>query len=102
MMVNNSRTSRLALLNSRYFRGGLLTAAVLVSALAVVYAKYESRKLFVELQSLQKVRDDMAIEWGQLQLEQSTWATHGRIEGTARTTLGMILPPPEAVVIVKP
>lgn len=98
-MVNSSKKS---LFNSRYFRGGLLVLAVLASAFAVVYAKYESRKLFVELQSLQKVRDDMAVEWGQLQLEQSTWATHGRIEGTARTTLGMILPPPEAVVIIKP
>lgn len=88
--------------NRRHLKIGLLAAAVLLSALAVVYAKYESRKLFVELQSLQKSRDDMAIEWGQLQLEESTWATHVRIEGTARSRLGMTLPLPEAVVIVRP
>ncbi|MFZ5594676.1 MAG: cell division protein FtsL [Pseudomonadota bacterium] len=88
--------------SGRYLKVGLLAAAVLLSALAVVYAKYESRKLFVELQTLQKIRDDMAIEWGQLQLEESTWATHVRIEGAARSKLGMTLPPPDAVVIVQP
>lgn len=88
--------------NRRYLKVGLLAAAVLLSALAVVYAKYDSRKLFVELQALQKTRDDMAIEWGQLQLEESTWATHVRIEGAARSKLGMMLPPPDAVVIVQP
>lgn len=79
-----------------------LAAAVFASAIAVVYAKHESRKLFVELQGLQKKRDAMNVEWGQLQLEQSTWATHGRIERVARKKLGMIVPSHENVVIVKP
>ncbi|HKK06105.1 MAG TPA: cell division protein FtsL [Gammaproteobacteria bacterium] len=79
-----------------------LAAAVFVSAIAVVYAKHESRKLFVELQGLQQKRDAMNVEWGQLQLEQSTWATHGRIERVARNKLGMVVPAHENVVIVKP
>lgn len=81
---------------------GALVMSVMVSALGVVYAKHETRKLFVELQKLQKQRDDMAIEWGQLQLEQSTWATHSRIESVARTQRTMLLPPPETMVIVTP
>ncbi len=89
-------------LNHRYMGMGVLIGAVVLSALAVVYAKHQSRKLFVELQTLQKSRDDMAIEWGQLQLEQSTLVTHGRIENIAHTKLGMILPPADAMVIVKP
>ena len=44
----------------------------------------------------------MDVEWGQLQLEQSTWATQGRVEGLAREPLGMISPAPDAVVIVRP
>lgn len=80
----------------------MLIGVVLLSALAVVYAKHHSRKLFIELQTLQKSRDEMAVEWGQLQLEQSTLVTHGRIEHTAHARLGMMLPPAEAMVIVKP
>lgn len=65
------------------------------SALGVVYAKHDSRKRFVELQHLQATRDELNIEWGQLQLEQSTWGTHARIEELARTKLQMDMPNPE-------
>ncbi|MCW8828403.1 MAG: cell division protein FtsL [Gammaproteobacteria bacterium] len=80
----------------------LLAAAVFASALGVVFSTHESRRLFVELQALQKVRDEMNAQWGRLQLEQSTWATHGRIERIANEKLDMIIPPPGAVVIVRP
>ncbi|MCW9025248.1 MAG: cell division protein FtsL [Gammaproteobacteria bacterium] len=80
----------------------LLTVAVVFSALGVVYSKHQSRRLFVELNELQQQRDAMNVEWGQLQLEQSTWATHGRIEKTARNKLGMKQFEYEKVVIVKP
>lgn len=82
--------------------GVLLTliALVVFSALMVVYAKYQSRVLFVELQALQQVRDRMDEEWGRLQLEQSTWATHGHIEDTARNRLQMVLPESKNVVVI--
>ena len=51
-----------------------------MSAMALIYTKHESRKLFVELETLTTERDELNIEWGQLQIEQSTWATHGRID----------------------
>jgi cell division protein FtsL len=79
-----------------------LIVAVFASALGVVFSTHESRKLFVELQGLQKVRDDLSAEWGRLELEQSTWATHGRIEQIANNKLEMVNPPPGAVVIVRP
>ncbi|MCK5639285.1 MAG: cell division protein FtsL [Gammaproteobacteria bacterium] len=80
----------------------ILALLVLISAVGVVYAKHESRQLFIELQTLQEVRDQLNVRWGRLQLEQSTWATHGRIEDVAREKLGMKLPSAAAVVIVKP
>ena len=80
----------------------LLILAVVASALGVVYAKHQSRKLFVELNMLHQLRDAMNVEWGQLQLEQSTWATHGRIEKVARQRLGMNHVEYDKVVIVKP
>lgn len=86
-------------------RTGLMVGlglAVMVSALAVVYAKFQSRVLFAELQDLNKAQDKMDVEWGQLQLEQSTKSTHGRIESQARQRLGMVLPMPEHVVVITP
>lgn len=80
----------------------LLAGAVFVTALGVVYTQHQARKFFVELQALQAIRDELNIEWGRLQLEQSTWATHGRIEAIARDKLEMMIPPPAAVVLVKP
>lgn len=80
----------------------LLAGAVFASALGVVYTQHQARKSFVELQALQAVRDELNIEWGRLQLEQSTWATHGRIEVIARDKLDMMIPSPAAVVLVKP
>ena len=80
----------------------VLMILVLVSAFGVIYTKHQSRKLFAELQSLHKARDNMDIEWGQLQLEQSTLATHSRVEKTAGAKLGMTIPEANQVVILQP
>lgn len=79
-----------------------LAAALLSTAMGVVFSTHESRKLFVELQGLQKTRDELNAEWGRLQLEQSTWATHGRIEQIANNKLDMVNPSAGSVVIVRP
>jgi cell division protein FtsL len=78
-----------------------LGVAVMISALGVVYSRHESRKLFVELQSLQEQRDEMNVDWGRLQLEQSTWTTHGRVADTARERLNMVVPETESIRILK-
>ena len=79
-----------------------LIVMVMMSAIGVIYAKHRNRMLYVELQSLQLQRDNLNVDWGRLQLEQSTWATHGRIEGAARKKLGMRTLNYSEVVIVKP
>lgn len=79
-----------------------LAVVVLASSLGVVYTKHQSRKLFVELDTLKKERDEINVEWGRLQLEQSTLATHGRIEGAAKKRLNMETPEYEKVFIVRP
>ena len=80
----------------------VLMPVVLSSALGVVYAKHQSRKLFVQLNELQHQRDAMNVEWGQLQLELSTWATNGRVEQVARQRLRMTNVDFDQVVIVRP
>lgn len=80
----------------------VLYVLVLASAVGVVFSKHESRKLFVQLQAMQKERDQTQIEWGRMQLEQSTWATHSRIERLARKELDMTIPSAENVIIIRP
>lgn len=80
----------------------ILATAVVVTATGVVYAKYASRKQFVELESLRTKRDAADVEWGKLQLEQSTWATHGRVERIAREQLNMRIPLVEEVKVIRP
>jgi cell division protein FtsL len=78
----------------------LLGAAVFLSAVEVVIARHETRKLFVEIQALEKDRDNLNEEWGRLQLEQSTWATDARIESVSKTELHMIEPKTRAVMLI--
>ena len=80
----------------------VLGVALLGAAIAVVWSKHEARSLFIELQRLHAERDRLDIEWGQLKLEQSAFAMHGRVEQTARVNLQMVVPRPDQVRIVKP
>ena len=72
-----------------------------VSATALVYTKHESHKLFVELEQLTDERDELNIEWGQLQIEQSTWATHARIEQVASHDLQLTRPETTEIFIIE-
>jgi len=76
--------------------------AVVATAVGVVYSKHMGRELFIELQALGNERDRMDVEWGQLQLEQSTLTTQGQVEHAARDQLGMVNLSAAKMVIVKP
>lgn len=70
----------------------VLSALLIACALGLVTSQHKARKLFVELQQEQQLARQMDIEWGQLRLEQSTWAMHARIEKIATTYLHMRVP----------
>ena len=72
-----------------------------VSATALVYTKHESRKLFIELEQLTDESDELNIEWGQLQIEQSTWATHARIEQVATDELQLTRPEMTEIFVIE-
>lgn len=77
-----------------------LYLAIFVSALQVVIARHETRRLFVDLQAMERTRDELKEEWGRLQLEQSTWAINDRIENVARSQLDMKMPEQSSVVLL--
>ena len=80
----------------------LLFAVLIVCALGLVGSQHQARKLFVELQAEQKRARALEVEYGQLQLEQSTWATHSLIESVASRELKMRVPPMARVRVVPP
>ncbi len=79
----------------------LLLLAVIACALGVVTSQHKARKLFVELQKEKDRAQQMEVEWGQLQLEQGTWATPARVERIAAAKLQMQLPKKEQVQFIR-
>jgi cell division protein FtsL len=80
----------------------ILLLATFISATQIILVRHKNRLLLNELQQLQRQRDDLIIEWGKLQLEQSTWAQPSRIESVAREQLHMVLPEIDDIKTVKP
>ncbi|MBX3665802.1 MAG: cell division protein FtsL [Burkholderiales bacterium] len=70
----------------------ILFVVLIACAFVLVTSQHKARKLYVELQKEQSAAKQIDDEWGQLQLEQGTWSTHGRIERIATRELGMRLP----------
>ena len=73
---------------------------IFLSSLQVVITRHETRRLFVELQMLERMRDELNEEWGKLQLEHSTWAINDRVENFARTKLKMKKPEQSLVILL--
>jgi cell division protein FtsL len=78
----------------------LLLLAVIACAIGVITAQHLARKRFVALEAEQAGARKLAEEWTQLQLEQSTWSTHKRVEAVAVKSLGMRLPDASSTVVV--
>jgi cell division protein FtsL len=78
----------------------ILLGVLIACALALVTSQHRARKLFTELEAEQEIAKQLDVEWGQLQLEQSTWAMHSRVEKIASGTLRMRVPEPARVRLV--
>lgn len=79
-----------------------LCAILIACGIGLVSSQHQARKLFVELQKQQERARALAVEYGQLQLEQSTWAMHSRVERIASTELQMRVPPAARTRLVPP
>ncbi len=80
----------------------VLFLVLIISALGTVTSQYKSRKLFIELQQQQDAAKQYDVEWGQLQLEQSTWAMHNRLEQIASDSLHMQVPDAKRIQLITP
>ena len=80
----------------------ILFFALIFSALGLVNAQHKARNLYIELEQLSQAAKQADQEYGQLQLEQSTWAMHSRIEQIASQQLQMQVPDAKRVQVVVP
>ena len=69
-----------------------LLLAVAICSLSVVTSQHQARKLFQGLEGEQERARQLEVEFGQLQIQLSTWATSPRIEKIAREKLNMRTP----------
>lgn len=70
----------------------LLLLVLVACALGLVTSQHKARKLFADLEREQERARSLEVEYGQLQLEASTWGLHSRIEKIAGSALGMQAP----------
>ena len=86
---------------NRYVLLAVLVVANVATALLIVRDRHEHRQAFIELNKLDKARDELNIEFGRLQLEQATWAESNRVDQVARARLGMVFPRTEDIVVLR-
>ncbi len=70
----------------------VLLAAVLVSALSVIYTTNSYRSTLNQLEQEERQTHFLQLQWGQLLLEQSSLATPARVQEFAVEKLKMTLP----------
>lgn len=80
----------------------VLSVILLITALAVIYSKHYSRLLFIEIQKQERLLDQKEVEWGQTQLELTTFSEQTRVELVARQKLKLKTPEREKIVYLKP
>jgi len=80
----------------------ILVVVLMLSAIAVIYSKYQSRLVFMEIQKKEKELDDYEVEWGRLQLELTTLTEENRVEIEARNRLMLTLPAQDKIIYIKP
>lgn len=80
----------------------ILVATFVISAIAVIYNKFQSRLIFMDIQRTEKELDNYDVEWGRSQLELTTLTEDIRVEIEARKRLQLTLPTQDKTVYLKP
>jgi len=80
----------------------ILFFALMFSALGLVNSQHKARNLYIALEKSSQIAKQIEQEYGQLKLEQSTWAMHSRIEQIAAQQMQMQVPDTKRVQVVFP
>jgi len=77
-----------------------LVVVLVICALGVVTLQHETRARNMALENENNIARELQIEWGKLQLEQSTLIARRQIEHAARTQLKMTVPTADRIQII--
>ncbi|MEH6580408.1 MAG: cell division protein FtsL [Halioglobus sp.] len=75
-----------------FWLNAALLSLILLSAFGVILSTHNCREVYAKLQVLEASQWYLQEDYGRLLLEQSTWASHYRVEQVARRDLGMHAP----------
>lgn len=78
----------------------ILFFVLIALSLGVITSQHKARKLYFELEQLQELTRKYETQYGQLQLEQSTWAMHSRVEELAQKKLTMQVPDAKRIQVI--
>ena len=70
--------------------------------MSVIYSKYYSRLIFIDIQKQEKALDQYEVEWGQMQLELTMLEGQNRLELVAKEELKLVMPLREQIIYIKP
>lgn len=79
----------------------VLAFALVLSALALVSSRYESRWAVIELDRARQEERELDIAWRRLQLELTHYAQHARIDQAARQALKMVPVPSDDMMYLR-
>ncbi|GAB3286739.1 cell division protein FtsL [Parahaliea aestuarii] len=80
----------------------LCLGAVVLSAFLVIHSSHACRGLYAELQALEADQWFLQEDYSRLLLEESTWASHHRVEKVATDELDMHSPRMQELKVVTP
>lgn len=79
----------------------VFAALLMISALSLVTARFQSRQLFVAVDRLEDRARELDTDWRRLQLERAELARNVRIDGMARQELHMVPSTPDRVLYIR-
>ena len=77
-----------------------LVVGVVASGVWIVEVEHRSRQLFIQSEALSRELEEIEIDWGRLQIEQSTHGAHSLVETTARQRLQLVEPSDDQLAVV--
>ena len=80
----------------------LFAALLMLSAISLVTARYQSRQLFVESERAATSARELDTDWRRLQLERAELARNVRIDQVARNELGLVPVTPGRTIYLRP
>lgn len=79
----------------------VLLVILIASGLAVIFSKYNSRLVFIDIQKIEQELDRIEIRWERLTLEERMLSEHNRVEKIARKKMDLIELDRKAIVYLR-